>query len=74
MTEHKEIHEGTVEFFVQCRDEDTSTYMNNTRLSQEQLEKYNIKEDDRVQYTVDKDNNAVIIGKVHIEKTIKTLS
>lgn len=74
MTEDEEIREGIVEFFVQCRDENTSTYMNNTRLSQEELEKFNLKENDRVQYKIDKDGYVEILGKVHIEKTIETLS
>ena len=74
MTEEKKIYEGIVEFFVQCRDENTSTYMNNTRLSQEELEKFNLKENDRVQYKIDKDGYVEILGKVHIEKTIETLS
>ena len=70
----EEIREGTVEFLVCCRDEDTMHYMSNTKLDQEQLDKFNLKEDDRVQYKIDKDGFAVILGKVHIEKTIETLS
>ena len=72
--EDKEIHEGTVEFIICCRDEGTQSYMNHTWLDQEQLEKYNLKENERVQYTIDKDGNAEIIGKVHIKRTIETLS
>lgn len=74
MTEDKELHEGTVEFLVCCRDEDTVHYMDNTNLNQEQLDKYKLREDDRVQYTIDKDGCAVILGKVHIEKTIETIA
>ena len=74
MTEEQEIHEGIVEFIVCCRDEETPSYMNHTWLNQEQLEKYNLKENDRVQYKIDKDGFAVILGKVHIEKTIETLA
>ena len=73
MKEDKEIREGIVEFIVCCRDEDTANYMSNTKLDQEQVDKFNLKEDDRVQYTVDKDGYAVIIGKINIEKTIETL-
>ena len=74
MTEKKEICEGTVEHLVCCRDEDTGRYMDNTYLEQDQVDKYNLKEDDRVQYTIDKDRHAKIIGKIHIEKTIETLA
>jgi len=70
MTE--EIYEGTVEFIICCRDEDTGRYKDNTNLNQEQVDKFNLKEDDRVQYTIDKDGYAVVLGKIHIEKTIET--
>ena len=74
MVEEEETYEGTVEFIVCCKDEGTSTYMDHTNLGQEQLEKFNLKEKDRVQYKIDKDGSAEIIGKVHIEKTIETLN
>ena len=70
----KSVHEGTVEYIVCCRDENTGHYMDNTNLDQEQLEKFDLKEDDRVQYKISKDGNAEILGKIHIEKTIEKLS
>ena len=70
----KEIHEGTVEFCVCCRDPEDMEHMSNTRLDQEQLDKFNLKEDDRVQYEIGKDRNAVISWKIHIEKTIEKLA
>lgn len=70
----KEIHEGTVEFMVYCEDPNDIEYRCNTRFDQKQFDKFNLKENDRVQYKIDKDGFAVILGKVHIEKTIETLS
>ena len=73
MTEEQEIREGIVEFVVSCRDEETRNYMSNTWLDQEQLDKFNLKVNDRVQYKINKDGYAVILGKVHIEKTIEKI-
>ena len=70
MTE--EMHEGIIEVIVCCHDEDSPHYHDNSYLDQEQIDRFNLKEGDRVQYTVDKDDNARILGKVHIGKIIET--
>ena len=72
MTDDKMIHEGTVEFLVCCRDEETTEYMSNHYLNQEQLDKFNLHEDDRVQYRIGKNGYAEIIGKLLITKTVDT--
>ena len=72
MKEDKTIREGTVEYIICCRDEETIRYMDNTNLDQEQLDKFKLREDDRVQYTIDENGYAEVIGKIHIKKTIET--
>jgi len=72
MTE--EIHEGTIVLGIWCRNPNDSEYLCDTNLDQEQFEKFNLKVNDIVQYKIDKDGSAEILGKVHIEKTIETLA
>ena len=74
MTKDKHIHEGEVEFIVCCKDEDSMDYMDNTWLDQEQIDKFKLRENDRVLYKIDKNGYAKVIGKVHIKKTIEKLA
>jgi len=71
--EQKDVHEGTITFIVCCQDDTDKEYMNNVYLDQEQVDKFNLKERDRVLYKLTKDGYAEIVGKVHIEKTIEEL-
>jgi len=68
----EEPHEGIVEFVVCCTDPNDSIHRDNAQLNQKQIDKFDLKEKDMVQYKIDKDNNAEIIKKKKKQKDVIT--
>jgi len=70
MTE-KEIHEGEIEHNVACWDPNDREYLSSTPIKEPDLNKYNLKEGDKIQYSIDEQGYVVVIGKIEITKKIE---
>lgn len=66
----KEIHEGIIEHMVACYDPDDSEYLASLPVEEPDLKQHNLKEGDKIRYTIDNQGYAVILGKIHIKKNI----
>lgn len=69
MTEN-ETHEGVIRHLIACYDPDDGEYISSAPIKEPDLKQYDLKEGNKIQYTIDKHGYAVIIGKIHIKKTI----
>jgi len=73
MTEEQEIHEGTIQIMVYCKDPNDSEYRCSTRVDEEQITRLNLHEGDIVKYkTIDQ--GAEIVGIVSIREAVKKIT
>ncbi len=62
----KDIHEGEIQHLVQCYDEeDMFEHLSGKPIRESDLKKYNLKEGDKIRYTIDKDGYAVVVSKLN---------
>ena len=66
----KETHEGIIEHIIACYNPDDNEYLASTPVKESDLKMHDLKEGDTIQYTINDQGYAVILGKIQIKKTI----
>ena len=61
----KEVYEGEIEHQVCCYEPRDKEFLSATQIKESDLKKYDLKEGDKIRYTIDKDDYvAVVVGKI----------
>ena len=59
-----DICEGEIEHQVCCYEPRDKEFLSATQIKESDLKKYDLKEGDKIRYTIDKEDFAVVVGKI----------